>query len=143
MKPKPKTLTREQILKAQDIKRETVNVPEWGGSVIVKTMTGRERDALEVMTMRDRLESGEDDAEANLENFRARMAVMTLVDDEGKQIFTPEDIEELGAKSAPALQRVYDVAVRLNKVSKADIDELVGNSNAGPSDASGSDSQAI
>ena len=40
-------LSRDQILKAKDIKKETVNVPEWGGKVIVMGMTGKRRDEFE------------------------------------------------------------------------------------------------
>ncbi len=38
-------LTREQILQSDDLPRETVQVPEWGGEVQVRTMTGTDRDA--------------------------------------------------------------------------------------------------
>ena len=34
-------LSREQILKAKDIKQETVDVPEWGGKVIVMGLNGK------------------------------------------------------------------------------------------------------
>jgi len=39
-------LTRDEILKAEDIQYETVPVPEWapGGTVRVKTLSGEERD---------------------------------------------------------------------------------------------------
>ena len=41
-------LTREQILGSDDLKRQTVAVPEWGGDVFVRMLTGGERDAFEV-----------------------------------------------------------------------------------------------
>ena len=40
-------LTRDQILQANDLVTETVEVPEWGGSVFVKSLTGVERDQFE------------------------------------------------------------------------------------------------
>ena len=40
-------LTREQILQSDDLPCETVPVPEWGGEVQVRTMTGTDRDAFE------------------------------------------------------------------------------------------------
>ena len=36
-------LTRDQILQAEDLPSETVTVLEWGGSVIVRGLTGSER----------------------------------------------------------------------------------------------------
>jgi len=41
------TLNKEQILRADDLKTEEVDVPEWGGSVRVRVLTGTERDAFE------------------------------------------------------------------------------------------------
>jgi len=40
-------LTRDAILEAQDLQHEEVYIPEWGGSVRVRTLTGAERDAFE------------------------------------------------------------------------------------------------
>ena len=42
-----KYLCRETILNANDIKTEEVNVPEWGGVVLVKSLTGSEKDKYE------------------------------------------------------------------------------------------------
>ena len=41
------TLTKDQILEANDLQSESVTVPEWGGDVLVRTMTGADRDAFE------------------------------------------------------------------------------------------------
>ena len=37
-------LSRDDILNADDLTIETVAVPEWGGEVNVKTLTGAEKD---------------------------------------------------------------------------------------------------
>ena len=44
-------LSREDILKAEDLPTEEVPVPEWGGSVLVRGLTGRERDLFETSMM--------------------------------------------------------------------------------------------
>ena len=41
------TLSRDQILEASDLKTQVAEVPVWGGNVIVRTMTGADRDAFE------------------------------------------------------------------------------------------------
>ena len=51
-------LTRDKILSADDIRSERVKVPEWGGEVIVREMTGAERDEWEGSVVRR--EEGED-----------------------------------------------------------------------------------
>lgn len=118
-------LNREQILRSNDRKTEVVKVPEWGGEVIVSVMSGAQRDAYEsLITSVD----AKGKAQHRLENLRAKLVASCLVDESGKQIFFPEDIEELGGKSAAALQRVYDVAVRLNRVTEDMVEDAAKNS---------------
>lgn len=126
-------LTRDQILATDDLKREEVRVPEWGGSVYVRVLTGTER---------EQFESGAEGARG-ANHFRAQLVALATCDESGRSLFTAEDVEQLASKSAPALIRVFDVAVRLSKVSATDLDELEKKSEANPSDSSSSTSQAI
>lgn len=127
-------LTREQIEKAQDIKQELVPVPEWGGEVWVKALTGTERDAFEASSIVQRDKSHE----VNLRDIRARLCSFAICDEAGKRLFGAGDIEALGKKSAAALTRVYEVAERLSGLTKKDVEELEKNSVPGPSGGSGS-----
>lgn len=126
-------LTKTEILAAQDIQFEDVAVPEWGGTVRVKSLTGSDRDALE-QTM---LEGKGKDAMVNLANFRAKLCARSMVDEAGKLIFRDLDIVDLGRKSAAALGRVFDVASRLSGFSQTDIEEITKNSESGQSGDSG------
>lgn len=107
-------LTRDAILKADDLPKETVDVPEWGGGVLVRSMTGAERDAFEAQMF----EGGK----ARLQNLRARLVSQVCVDEQGNRLFTDEDIVALGAKSANALDRVFNAAQRLNAMGKEDVE---------------------
>lgn len=106
-------LSREEILAALDLPMEEVQVPEWGGSVFVRTMTGSERDAFEFWFCKN---PGKD--------IKANVLVRTICDENRKAIFTEADIEGLSAKSAAALDRCYEVATRLSRLMPADIEEL-------------------
>lgn len=122
-------LTREQILNAVDMKTETINVPEWGGEVKVRTLSGAERDDFESGFLGDKVEkvNGEDKATLRREgykNVRARLVSWTVVNDSGVNIFTEADIEALGKKNAAALDRVFEVAQRLSGLTKKDISKL-------------------
>ncbi len=117
------SLTRDQILSAEDITREKVPVPEWGGDVWVSVMTGTERDAFEVESL---LAGG--NKEVSLANMRSKLAVRCLVDEKGKKLFTAADVAALGAKCYPALERVVTVAQRLNKLNDEEMEKLKGNS---------------
>jgi len=104
-------MDRAQILAASDFEMELVSVPEWGGDVYVRTFSASDR---------DRFES--DYLASKTENIRAKLAVMTVCDEERNLLFTQDDIPALGAKSAKALDRIFEVAIRLNGIGKEDIE---------------------
>jgi hypothetical protein len=125
-------LTREQILQADDLPFEDVEVPEWGGTVRVRTLSGQERDAFEASITEQRGRN----IRIRPENIRARLVALSVVDEEGQQLFDESDIRRLGAKSAKALDRLFSVAQRLSGISNEDVEELAKNSPDGQSDGS-------
>lgn len=101
-------LTREAILSADDrTATETVPVPEWGGEVVVGVIGGDERDRFDLYREKRR----QSDA-----GIRALLVAMSCRDEDGKPLFTPEDVATLGAKSSRALDRVFEAALRVNKM---------------------------
>lgn len=126
-------LTREAILKSSDLPFEDVEVREWGGVLRMRGMSGKERDALEQQVMDGK------GKHKPVENFRARVVMMCAVDSEGKRLFTLGDVEALGAKSATALSKAFDAAMRLSGLSSNDVADLEKNLEPGQSDASISD----
>lgn len=117
-------LNRDAILQANDLKSEIVSVPEWGGEVYIRCMTGTERDAFESATIDMR---GKNDVHINLENARARLLSMTICDENGKRMFSDADLLELGAKNSIVLDRLFGIAQRLSGLTKKDIRDLVKN----------------
>lgn len=113
-------LNREQILEANDLPFKDVEVPEWGGTVRVRTMTGGERDAFEA-SIYDADDKG---VKLNRSDFRAKLLSKVIVDDKNVRQFTDKDITALSAKSAKAIQRLFDVAQDLNGISKAEQDAI-------------------
>lgn len=118
-------LTRDAILHAEDLPRELVEVPEWGGSVYVRALTGAERDAFEASVVEQRGKS----AKMNLRNIRAKLVALTVVGEDGKRLFSDADANLLGEKSAAALDRVFTVAQRLSGLRDEDVEDLAKNSN--------------
>lgn len=114
------SLKREDILKAQDLPRKSVDVPEWGGSVLVRGLSGVERDAFEASVVS---QEGKRQV-VNMKNLRARLVALACVDEEGKALFAPEDAEALGKKSASALERVFKMAQKLSGMTEDDMKEL-------------------
>jgi len=114
-------LSKEDILKAEDLGTEEVDVPEWGGSVLVRGMTGAERDAFEVAGRDQRTGQRRPDA---LSNVRAKLVARCVVDDDGTRLFTDADVAALGEKSGAAIDRVFAVAARLSGLGEEDQEEM-------------------
>ena len=129
-----KLLSKSDILNADDLKHEDVKVPEWGGSVRVRTMTGSERDQFEAYC----IAAGKNGV-GGLDNVRATVVSLVLVDEDGNRLFSKRDVEALGKKSISALDRVFEVAQRINRLSDRDIEELEENLPKAPGEDSSSD----
>lgn len=128
-------LSRDQIFDADDLTTQDVPVPEWGGEVRIKMLTGAERDRFEQSTVDMR---GNKPTQ-NLANLRARLVALCVVDEHGARMFSKDDVGRLGSKSAAALDRVFDAASKLNGMSEADIEELTEGFDNDPDGSSPSD----
>ena len=129
------SLKRDQILSAKDMKKDYVDVPEWGGEVCLKSLTGTERDDFEA-SMIEVSKTGK--TRQNLRNLRARLVVLCAIDpdDDDLRLFSDSDVHELGRKSAAALDRVFAAAQKLNGFTKEDIEDLAEGFESGPSESS-------
>jgi len=116
-------LDKKQILNADDLPREKVSVPQWGGDVYVRTLTGTERDDFEQSC----LTSKGKNKDMNLKNIRARLCVLCICREDGTRLFDARDVDALGKKSSSALDLVFSVAQNLNGLSGKDAEELAGN----------------
>ena len=115
-------LTKETILGADDLSRKRVEVPEWGGDVYVRTMSGVERDAFENdATARRAAERYDTDG------LMALLVVQTVCDEDGKSLFTKDDIPALNTKSCKVIGRLFTIALKMNDLRQKDIEELAGN----------------
>ena len=113
-------LSKDDILNADDLTEVTLSVPEWGGEVIVKAMSGVERDEFERSIYHDGIK--------DFDNIRAKLCAMSIVDESGKRVFTMADIMKLGEKSGKALDRVFTVAKKLSGIGKQELTGLKKNS---------------
>jgi len=112
-------LNKDQILSADDLKTETVAVPEWGGEVVIRVMTGEERDSFETEIVNDE--------KRTIKNIRARFLARVMCDDAGNRLFSDTDVEALGRKSAAVLDKLFAAAQKLNRLTKDDVEELAKN----------------
>ena len=119
-------LSKAAILKANDTKLSAaIPVPEWGGDVYVKTLSGTERDSFE-----------EAYAESKMKQFRARFLVLTLCDESGERLFDDSDVEELGKKSSVVINRLFEASWGHNAFTNEAVESLGEDSPEGQSGGS-------
>jgi hypothetical protein len=122
-------LSKEQILNVDDLRHEDVEVPQWGGTVRVRSLTAKERDEFEHDTY---IQNGPD-TELNYQNMRARLVVKCLVDDQGNRLFEDKETESLGKKHGAVIDMLFWKARKLSAFTEADMDVLIKNSRPVPS----------
>lgn len=121
-------LSKKAILGVPDFKTEKVAVPEWGGDVYLRTITGIERDAFE-----------ECYSEQKMKAFRVRFLVLTLCDESGERLFQDNEMEDLGKKSSAVINRLFEKAWALNAFTNEAVESL---GNGSPSGQSGGSTSA-
>lgn len=134
-----KVLSKQDILSADDLARERVNVPEWDGDVFVRMMTGKEREIFEQSVMDA---NGEIDYTKSHDVF-PRLVALTTTDEAGTLLFDRNgDIDALAAKGVRALHRVASVALRLNALTEDEKKEMAANFPEIPSGGSASSTRS-
>lgn len=127
-------VTAESILCAKDLDTAEVEVPEWGGTVRVRKLSGSDRELYdqEIHNIQQRVNRGarnrrgdiELDIQFHAHKARVLLAWLTICDENGERIFTTEEHrKQLAGKSAEALERVYQCAARLSGLLAEDEDE--------------------
>jgi len=111
-------LSKNDILKARDFKLREVKVPQWGGSVMIKTLSSKDKGAFEQKTTTENLD---------LSKIMAEYASLIICDEDGNRLFSREDIDELSEKSASALELVFNEGRDLNNFTEEDLEALAGN----------------
>lgn len=118
---------RDKILAAQDIQSEPVYIKEWGVTVDVKGLTGRQRAILlqDVVSARGKID---------MQKLYPQLIVMSTFDPEtGEPVFHAGDIDAIAEKSGAAQEAIAQVAMRLSGLKA---DETEKNSEATPSESS-------
>ena len=121
-------LKRDEILNKDDREKKEIEVPEWGGSVIVQALSAAERDSWETG---DVVKDDFGNYTNNTVNVRARLVAKCCVNEAGERIFSDADVELLGKKAGAVVDRLFWVARRLSKLSNKDIEDLEKNAGSG------------
>lgn len=121
---------RDQILAADDIATEPVEIPEWNCTLHVKSMTGKAR--AQMLKQAADPETGEMD----YERLYPQVIVATCVDPEtGEYVFTNDDTEALNQKSGSVLERLATAGMKISGMTGASENDL-GKGSSSESDGS-------
>lgn len=124
-------VTREQLLEAArnaKIERDQLHVPEFGGDVWVRGMSGKERDAFEEGL---RIRRGRRAGQMDLRNFRSQLAVKVIVNEQGERILNDDDAAIFSRLPSGVLDRIISRCTELSGMSDEEADEL-GHASASP-----------
>ena len=120
-----KGLTADEILAANDCKPVPVEVPEWGGTVYLRPMDGKNLQAWEE-DMANRPMDG--DRITKLDRVRGTLLQKTLCDAEGNLLFSGNGgIDELEKRNGAVLTRLTNQALRMHNLGAAEVERLQGN----------------
>ena len=121
-------LTRESLFKGDTLQIEKVELSN--GYVYVREMKAHEKDVWEQSILKQtRQPNGTKTLETTLEDFRAKLAVVTVCNEKGELLFKQEDYKALSnALSASNMEKIVNVAQQLNAISQKERDEIVKNS---------------
>ena len=101
---------KKRILNATDLKKESTYIPEWEAYVLVRELTALERQEVE-----------------RKDFSRVHIAVRCLIDEDGNNIFSDNDITELQRKSSSVIDRISAIATRLSGIGHEYIDDRIEN----------------
>jgi hypothetical protein len=125
-------MDRKKLLEKE--KMEVVKVEfEDGDFVYVRQMTGHERDTFEQSLLKKVRDNKGTivSYEQSTEDFRAKLAVVTICDEKGNTILQPNDYAMLSrSMSAKRLEKIVDQAQKLNAITEEDKELIVKNSDA-------------
>lgn len=108
---------RDRILAADDIGRESVEVPQWGVTVEVRTMSAGQRSRMIASCSNP-------DGTIDLDRLYPMLIVATVFDPEtGAPVFDENDLAVLQEKSASAIEFVALKAMRLSGMNASASDE--------------------
>ena len=122
--------TADDILAVEDISREMVDVPEWGFTFEVRSMTAGERTHI--------MDLAQKAGEVDLSLVYPEIVIATTFNPEsGEKVFSSEHRVALMTKNAAALDRLAKVGMKLSGMTEEAADKAGNDSSetepAGPS----------
>lgn len=106
-------LSRNDVLQAEDFETMPVEVPEWGGTILVRELSADEVEDIGF---------GQMDSKGNRDlrkakGLRVKIISWAAIAEDGTQLFNRGDVEKLAKKSSRAVGRVFDAIQKLSGIA--------------------------
>lgn len=122
------SLTRDQILEKRTVVIERVSVPEWALNGTTEVCV-RRFSAKAKMFLSEAIGAAQKQGYQLPMNWWGLVCALAICDEEGNRLFnSPSDAEMLGDMDSDVLDQVYQVAARLNGLSKEETEQTAKNS---------------
>jgi hypothetical protein len=118
-----KFIGRDSFLSQKPTRTREVDIPEWGGIVRVKALSGAERDAIE----QKQFDQGRRSTRVTVAGFRARLVVFGVIDEEGNRIFNESDLPAINEMDGSVIDRIATAVSELSGYTPAEVERLEGN----------------
>jgi hypothetical protein len=109
---------------------KVVYIPEWNMSVRLRGMSFADRIAFSTTMPRKPGKTPDAEPEVDFLKYKVHMLLFSIVNKDGKPLFTPGDAAVLENKSVTAIDRLYEVAEQLNGMGEAEKKAMEKNSGA-------------
>lgn len=107
---------KEKIFSAQDITKELIEIPEWGVSVELRSMTAGERANL--------TESTSSDGKVKIAELYAAVVIASIYDPTtGLPLFTNQDREAILSKNGAVIERLAQKAMGTSGMTEQAVEE--------------------
>ena len=131
-------LTRDEILSKRTPVLERVSVPEWelNGTteVCVRRFSARSK-----LFLSECVDRAKEQGHRLPLNWWGLVCALSICDEDGNRLFTdPKDPDVIADMDSEVVDRVYQVAARLNGLSAPSVEAITKNSEPSQSDASSS-----
>jgi hypothetical protein len=124
----PHILSADEIFAAKDIEERTVDVPQWGGAVRIRTFSKRQAtDMSKRATVKDR-HTGKESVDND------RLEALLFAEGIIEPKFTVDDYEQLQEKSAVAISVILRAIMDASGLSEAATTEAIKSASEQPDD---------
>ena len=101
---------RDKIAAIKDIKEEKLHVPEWGVTLLIRSLSGADRNKILNAALKK-------DGSVDLDKFYPDLIIASCYDpDTGEKVFEPADREMLLSKNGAALERIAQKAIEMSGI---------------------------